>query len=444
MRGLAKGWYRTVLPVVLAWTLTQCAPGQVGRSRPSNLVFYDALTFHADFDSGNLETVVAMDAHTFLIKPRPDYGKDDLLYRLYQGSLKTAWSGKTWWYHFAVSAPERLLPYPIRLHIDRSRELDTNTYGPDKIPVTSCDGRAWRYVRTWEVTEPASILTDTLSCPTTYFALATPYPWSQMEQYIRHLATAPYVTTHEVFAQTPSEAYQETLPLYYLRITDDTAPQAKRNVVVVSGQHPGPAAHAWMVTGLIDFLLSDEALAHTLRQHFVFHIYPAVNPKGLKYGHCFRSPDSRRKPNRAWGGNRVHEIAVVREHLLAQTGAVVDYFFDLLNTTRGAHILSYFVEQPGAAVFVNAAHGRHAAVHNHMQGGIAHTFPWYDALAYWWAMKHLRTHRNRVVSPLSFILEGTYAQGAWAGAPQQTAELMAVGVALMQALYDVDPDLSRH
>jgi hypothetical protein len=444
-RSIAQGWYHIALLVLLVLPLTQCAPGQVGRQRPSPLVFADVLTFHADFDSGNLETVVSMDAHQFLITPRPDYGQDDLLSRLSEGrSLATPWNGKTCWYHFAVSVPERLLPYAIRLHIDRSREYTDSAYASDKIPVTSCDGRGWRYVHTWEVTAQASIITDTLTCPTTYFALATPYPWSQMEHYIRHLATASYVTAHEAFAQTPSEAYQEALPLYYLRITDTTAPQAKRNVVVVSGQHPGHVVSAWMVTGLINFLLSDEAMAHTLRQHFAFHIYPAVNPKGVKYGHCFRSPDSQRNPNRAWGSNRVREIQAVREHLLAQTGGVADYFFDLFGGTQPVHLIYYFVNQPGAAVFVNAVHGRHTAVHNHTQGGIAHDFSWYDALAYWWSMKHLRMHRNPAVPPLSFHPSGAYAQGGWAGAPHQSTEMMAAGAALMQAIYDVDPYLPRH
>jgi hypothetical protein len=63
--------------------------------RSQSLVFYDVVTFHAEFDSGNLETVVAIDAHQFLIKPRPDYGKDDLLSRLYLGSLETSWNGRT-------------------------------------------------------------------------------------------------------------------------------------------------------------------------------------------------------------------------------------------------------------------------------------------------------------------------------------------------------------
>jgi hypothetical protein len=100
--------------------------------------------------------------------------------------------------------------------------------------------------------------------------------------------------------------------------------------------------------------------------------------------------------------------------------------------------------QCGAAVFVNAVHGRHMAVHNHTQGGIAHDFPWYDALAYWWAMKHLRTHHNPAIPPLSFHPSGAYTQGGWPGAPQQTTEMMAAGAALMQAMHDVDPYLSRH
>jgi hypothetical protein len=190
-------------------------------------------------------------------------------------------------------------------------------------------------------------------------------------------------------------------------------------------------------------LSEGQVMAHTLRQHFALHIYPMVNPKGLKYGHSVRSPDSALNPNRAWGSHRVLEITAVREHILAQTGGTVDYFFDLHGGSGQAHCI-YFVDQPGAAVFVNAVHGRHMAVHNHMLGGIAHTFPWYDAIAFWWARKYLRTHRNPAVPPLSFNPVGAYAQGRWPGAPQQTTEMMATGAALLQAIYDVDPYLPRH
>jgi murein tripeptide amidase MpaA len=139
-----------------------------------------------------------------------------------------------------------------------------------------------------------------------------------MEPYIHRLETARYVTAHDVIAQTPLGPNQDSLPVYYLCITDAASPQAKRNIVVVSGQHLGEVASAWMVTGLVNFLLTEDAMAHTLRQRFAFHIYPAVNPEGVKYGYYRRSADSRLNPNRAWRSGEVLEIKAVREHILAR------------------------------------------------------------------------------------------------------------------------------
>ena len=444
MRFTANGWYKVALLIIIILPFARCAPVKQVPPRPSNIVLYKTVAFHADFDSGNLETVEAIDAHQFLIKPRPDYGKDDLLSRLYLGPLETPWNGRTWWYHFSVSIPERHLPYAIRLHIDRSREFGSSAYASDKVPVTSCDGKAWRYVRKWKVNAESSTITETLTCPRTYFALATPYPWAQMEHYIRHLETAPHVKTHDVFAHTPLGVNQDSLPLYYLLITDGTSPHSKRNIVVVSGQHPGEVANAWMVRGMITFLLSEGDIAHALRQHFAFHIYPAVNPEGVKYGYYRRSADSPLNPNRAWGSDKLMEIKTVREHILMQTGGTVDYFFDLHGSMRHAHFIYYFVDQPCAAAYVDAVHRRYAAVSNHSQGGIKHKFTCYDAFAYRWAMKHLRTSRSRDEPPLSFTPEGAYTQGSWDNPPQQMMEVMAAGAALLKAIYDVDLYLPRN
>ena len=58
-------------------------------------------------------------------------------------------------------------------------------------------------------------------------------------------------------------------------------------------------------------------------------------------------------------------------------------------------------------------------------------------------MRHLRTQRNPNRPPLSVAIEGSYAQGSWAGKPNQSRELMAFGAALGHALYEVDRELSR-
>lgn len=46
--------------------------------------------------------------------------------------------------------------------------------------------------------------------------------------------------------------------------------------------HPGETVSSFMIEGIIDYLLSDEA--HSLREKFIFKIIPLLNPDGVVHG----------------------------------------------------------------------------------------------------------------------------------------------------------------
>ncbi len=427
--------------ICLTLALTSCDPVKPTPPRFSETPFFGGIRFNADFDSGSLETLHAIDEHHFRAVPRPEFGKDDWRSLLRRREFRTYWNGKTGWYHFEIKIPESQLPYAIKIEIDRSRESGRLRYSLDKVPVISCDGISWRYVKSWEEQDGVRRLMDTLTCPTTYVAQATPYSWRHMETYLKRLKTHPYVTHQASIAHTPPGHHRDALPLYYLKITDVLSDYTKRRVVVVNGQHPGEVVSSWILQGLIDWLLSEQSAAQTLRKHFEFHIYPMVNPKGVKYGHRRRTPDSPWNPNRAWSTDKVQEISSVRQHILDATERRVDYFFDLHGEMRKQHFIYHFSDQPGAAAFVDEVHLRHPNVADHSTGGEPRNRLYYDAYARWWAMKHLRTKHDPNQPPLSVTIEGSYAQGSWTGKPNQSEELMRLGASLGQSLYEVDLEL---
>ncbi|AIO02548.1 zinc carboxypeptidase, putative [Leishmania panamensis] len=82
-----------------------------------------------------------------------------------------------------------------------------------------------------------------------------------------------------------------------------------KKVVLVSGRvHPGEVTASHGVHGLISFLLSSDARAIQLREHFIFFIVPMLNPDGVSRGHsrmdqfgnnlnrCYNDPDAETQP----------------------------------------------------------------------------------------------------------------------------------------------------
>jgi len=48
--------------------------------------------------------------------------------------------------------------------------------------------------------------------------------------------------------------------------------------------HPGESGASFIIEGLLEFLISDEPTAQTLRDRYVFKIVPMLNPDGVIVG----------------------------------------------------------------------------------------------------------------------------------------------------------------
>ena len=58
----------------------------------------------------------------------------------------------------------------------------------------------------------------------------------------------------------------------------------KEGVVISARIHPGESNASYMIKGVIDYLISDDARANELRNKFVFKIIPMLNPDGVING----------------------------------------------------------------------------------------------------------------------------------------------------------------
>ena len=60
---------------------------------------------------------------------------------------------------------------------------------------------------------------------------------------------------------------------------------AKRPAIILTARvHPGESNSSFIMEGLINFLVSSEEGANTLRERFVFKIVPMLNPDGVIIG----------------------------------------------------------------------------------------------------------------------------------------------------------------
>jgi murein tripeptide amidase MpaA len=58
----------------------------------------------------------------------------------------------------------------------------------------------------------------------------------------------------------------------------------KKAIVVSARVHPGEAQSSFMVQGFIEFILSNDPIANSLRDKYVFKVIPMLNPDGVIYG----------------------------------------------------------------------------------------------------------------------------------------------------------------
>lgn len=52
-------------------------------------------------------------------------------------------------------------------------------------------------------------------------------------------------------------------------------------ILITARVHPGETNSSWMMKGFLDYVLSDDPDAQTLRDNFIFKVIPMLNPDGV-------------------------------------------------------------------------------------------------------------------------------------------------------------------
>ncbi|HXN21717.1 MAG TPA: M14 family zinc carboxypeptidase [Candidatus Dormibacteraeota bacterium] len=113
-----------------------------------------------------------------------------------------------------------------------------------------------------------------------YFAAHYPYPADRVLERAIQEAKNPYVRSIQILGRSERDR-----PIVLLTITDPkTSDLTKHRVLLSSGDHAGETASMWGLEGSIDFLLSKDTVARSLRRSVVFYVVPMLNVDGFAIG----------------------------------------------------------------------------------------------------------------------------------------------------------------
>jgi hypothetical protein len=144
-----------------------------------------------------------------------------------------------------------------------------------KTVVISENGRDWTPVPTDSLPQNRVQLTVVLPGPTLYVARLEPYRVSDLDRLIASIRSNPQVQV------TSSGKTTQGRDLEMIRIGDARAPY---RVFLRARAHPWESGSNWIVQGLVQRLLKDDADAKRFLEHYTVYILPMANKDGVARG----------------------------------------------------------------------------------------------------------------------------------------------------------------
>eukprot|EP00397_Hematodinium_sp_SG-2012_P002246 GEMP01002252.1.p1 GENE.GEMP01002252.1~~GEMP01002252.1.p1 ORF type:complete len:1279 (+),score=279.49 GEMP01002252.1:297-4133(+) len=236
------------------------------------------LAFSAAFESGNLATATMDGASTYLLALENDTNTD----------------GHKQWFYFAVRGGVRGQKVTF---VMENFTKDSALYKKGMRPVTKslkskagwvrgCTESSYIVSGDTDATESYRTLsfsyTFAHACDVVYFAYFYPYTYSKLRRFLTSLENNPLASqwlSRKTLCQT-----LHGLDCDILRITDPHADNIKGNIVLTARVHPGEANSSYVMEGFLRFVTGPTPQAAILRQRYIFHIVPMLNPDGVVHG----------------------------------------------------------------------------------------------------------------------------------------------------------------
>lgn len=147
--------------------------------------------------------------------------------------------------------------------------------GELKTVAISADGRAWTTVPTDALPDNRVRVTLTMPGDTLHVARMQPYRLSDLDRLLESIRANPRVSITTVGETVAGR------PLEIIRIGREDAPH---RVFVRARAHPWEAGSSWVMHGLIERLVGDDADTRALRDRYVVYLLPMANKDGVALG----------------------------------------------------------------------------------------------------------------------------------------------------------------
>ncbi len=211
-----------------------------------NALSFAQISFDANFESGNINTVSTTDSINYTVTTISDIG------------------GR--WFYFRIRGVRNKF---IRVTITST---DVNR------PMYSYNNRDFTRFTASE-SPSLRMFQKTFTEDTVYVAYYTPYNFSFLQERITEWKLSSYVKV-DTLGLT-----DHGFPIQQITITDQSIPNnEKYRVWIHARTHPGETPSSWHFDGIVQKLLSDDEVISFYRQKIIFYLIPFTNPDGVYYG----------------------------------------------------------------------------------------------------------------------------------------------------------------
>lgn len=143
-----------------------------------------------------------------------------------------------------------------------------------------------------------------------YFALYKPYSLTRMQNFLSQTenSMAKFPNPSIIYKRERICMSLSGIPIDNIIITSQDDLIQKTYIIITARAHAAETAGSYKVQGIIRFLLSQNPIAISLRQHHIFLIVPMLNPDGVLYGNnrcslagndmnrCWNNPSKKFEP----------------------------------------------------------------------------------------------------------------------------------------------------
>ena len=242
------------------------------------LVPEGSIIFNSRFECGNLEEVVLIGENEYNLLVRPD----------------TSTAKYSQWFYFCARNTHKRTT--VKLNIINLRK-NLISYSDGMMPSVYSKEKERNKKITWHnagnnITYKKSThytlsftYTFEYSFDCVYFAHIVPYSYSKLECLLNKIKKNPLYTSIVIVKKLCYTFAMNKCP--YVIVTEDCknySIKKKPAIIVTARLHPGESNSSYVLEGFLQFLLSSDPRARTLRSTFIFHIIPMLNPDGVIYG----------------------------------------------------------------------------------------------------------------------------------------------------------------